>query len=347
MDSVSDVFGGGIERTLVGAMDSMRADLDELLAEFRAKTRVTDAMGEKIAHAEDLISAVRVTVDKLLAGALDDAYGRLDEIVVAYRSGPRYKADRSVKLVVKPGAEPVARPVSQQPVPGPKRKFMNYIQKYDAKTFELLGWYEGPNHAVTVMGEGSAQKVTDAARAKRLYYEYRWEEVPKGEDQTKRRDIGPTSASQTCLAGLVAKLSDDLKTVEEVYESQQAAATANNCTPPAISKRVMTSTGNTSRRWLMWRDVTSEMQQEYLQRHALPAKPRRNGRGVLRLDPVTRAVLETYDTAARAKSAYGMGADSLKAACDGASVHTLKGFLWKWAGDDNALADGGVSTSTD
>ena len=217
------------------------------------------------------------------------------------------------------------------PVPAVKRRFKNYIQQYDPKSFQLLNVFEGPNHAVDFMGEGSAQPLTNAARANTIYCRYRWLEVPKSEDPNTPRKLVPSDKTTMCKSGLVARLTDDLSTVQEVFESQMAAAAKKGVTNSAISQMISKKTpGHESSRWHWWRDVSPAMQQEYLRRNTLPGKPKRNGKAVVRVDSITKRDIDRYDTVAEVLAKFAIGQESLKAVCDGISVAPLKGYLWRW-----------------
>lgn len=222
-------------------------------------------------------------------------------------------------------------------VPEGKRKFFNYIQKYDRITLELLDVYEGPNDAVNRLGEGAPQNLTDAARAKKEYCGFRWAEVSKasGIDPKIAQDIGETVAVKACHGGYIARLSEDLTTVTDVYASQSEAAEKTNRTASAVCAMLKKSDpGRESSRWIRWSNVSQDMKDEYLDRRTLPPLPKRNGRSVLQLDSKTKEVIAKHETAAKVVRLFGVGTQSLKEACDGTCPAPLKGYCWKWADDE-------------
>jgi phage anti-repressor protein len=305
-------------RALIARRDAQICDT--LTSELRASSKRVDDIAAMIReHPRELhlfemfkIANAELSKNRELLGAIATAETRSAPDTTA--SDESQKASTSVSC----------------PLPDVKRRFKNYIQQYDADTFKLLNYFEGPNHAVVHMGEGAAQNLTDAARAKTVYCGYRWAEVEKTADPKVSIDIGATVKIQKCRTGLVARLSDDLLSVSEVFESQMAAAAKKGCTNSAICQMIRkTKPGHESSRWLWWRDVSPGMQQEYLKRATLPAKPQRNGRAVVRIDIATRQDIDRYDTAAEVIVKFAVGADSLKSACDGRTP--LKGYLWKWA----------------
>lgn len=226
---------------------------------------------------------------------------------------------------------------SSSSVPEGKRKFFNYIQKYDRITLKLLGVYEGPNDAVNSLGEGAPQNLTDAARAKKEYCGFRWAEVSKasGIDPKISQDIGETVAVKACHGGYIARLSEDLTTVTDVYASQSEAAEKTNRTASAVCAMLKKSdSGRESSRWIRWSNVSQDMKDEYLDRRTLPPLPKRNGRSVLQLDSKTKEVIAKHETAAKVVRLFGVGTQSLKEACDGTSPAPLKGYCWKWADDE-------------
>lgn len=247
----------------------------------------------------------------------------------------RWNTLRSMALETKASIAdefPTSEKATIIPVPEVKRRFKNYIQQYDPNTLELMNVFEGPNHAVVHMGKGAAQNLTDASRSRTVYCGYRWAEVPKTGDPHVAQDIGATEKTKACRLGLIARLSDDLQTVLEVFESQMAAAAKKGCTNSAICQMLKKTTpGHESSRWVRWCDVSLEMQKEYLGRATLPGKPQRNGRAVVRVDAVTGKDIDRFDTAAEVLAKFAIGSDSLKNACNGVNVAPLKGYLWRWA----------------
>jgi hypothetical protein len=297
-------------------------------------------------------------VKQVLEASLKKAEDHFAEVFEMFKSSPRevhmveiYKHAKELVLAArsayennftlssdKEGANQPSTIVAQAcPVaPEGKRKFKNYIQKYDPDTMELLAVYEGPNDAVNKLGEGASQPLTDAARNRTKYCGYRWAEVSKSskEDPKVPRDIGETAATKACHGGYVARLSEDLETVMDVYASQSEAAEKTGRTPAAVCSMLKkTEPGRESSRWVRWSKITKELQDEYLARRVLPPLPTRNGRAVLQLDSKTKEVFARHETAAKVVRLFGVGTQSIKDACDGKNPAPLKGFCWKWAED--------------
>lgn len=262
-----------------------------------------------------------------------EIYKHAKELLLAARSSyDKYQPISTESMGVDQLSE--STPTACPSAPEGKRKFKNYIQKYDPDTLELLAVYEGPNDAVNKLGEGAAQNLTDAARNKTKYCGFRWAEVSKAskDDPNVPRDIGETAATKECHGGFVARLSEDLKTVMDVYASQSEAAEKTGRTPSAVCLMVRkTVPGRESSRWMRWSEVDKEMQDEYLTRRVLPPLPSRNGRAVLQLHSKTKEVLARHETAAKVVRLFGVGTQSIKDACDGKNPVPLKGFCWKWA----------------
>jgi hypothetical protein len=297
-------------------------------------------------------------VKEVLEASLKKAEDHFAEVFEMFKSSPRevhmveiYKHAKELVLAArsayennftlnhdKEGTDQPSTIVAQAcPVaPEGKRKFKNYIQKYDPDTLELLAVYEGPNDAVNKLGEGASQPLTDAARNKTKYCGFRWAEVSKAskEDPNVPRDIGETAATKECHGGYVARLSEDLKTVMDVYPSQSDAAEQTGRTPSAVCAMLKkTEPGRESSRWIRWSKVSEDMQAAYLEHRSLPALPTRNGRAVLQLDSKTKEILARHETAAKVIRLFGVGTQSIKDACDGKNPSPLKGFCWKWAED--------------
>jgi hypothetical protein len=267
-----------------------------------------------------------------------DIYKHAKDLVLAARSA--YDNFPSISPENADSNKPSTTTVVTCPAaPEGKRKFKNYIQKYDPDTMELLAVYEGPNDAVNKLGEGASQPLTDAARNKTKYCGFRWAEVSKAskEDPNVPRDIGETASTKECHGGYVARLSEDLETVMDVYASQSEAAEHTGRTPSAVCAMLKkTEPGRESSRWMRWSKVTKELKEEYLSRRVLPPLPTRNGRAVLQLDSKTKEIIARHETAAKVVRLFGVGTQSIKDACDGKNPAPLKGFCWKWAEDSTS-----------
>jgi len=325
------------------------------------------AVADAATRALDAATRARDTDDRIASRTVAAAH--LDAVRVMNRDNPRekhffemYKLAHEAYLAIATGERPtveqpviVAEDIDQGvadtavagesidedaaspqvvgfPVPTVRRRFKHWIQQYHPTTLALMNVFEGTNHAVVHIREGAPQNLTDAAREKKVYCSYRWAEVDRDGDPSVPQDIGPSANTKPCRTDRIARLADDLLTVQEVFESQMKAADAKGVTNSAICQMVKKSKpGHESSRWLRWRDVPKPMQDEYLARATLPGKPKRNGRAVVRIDPVTRKDIERYDTAGDVIIRFAIGWDTLREACDGLSKVPVKGFLWRWA----------------
>ena len=327
-----------------------------LLAREDEKKNVADRIALDKVAIEHKVKTENFT-QEVLAASLKKAEDHLAEVFDMYKAAPRevhlveiYKHAKELAIAalaactkVAPGPvngdadQPSTSLAAAPPVPEGKRKFKNYIQKYDPDTLELLAVYEGPNDAVNKLGVGASQKLSDAVRDKTKYYGFRWAAVSKSskEDPEVARDIGETVATKECMGGHIARLTEDLTSVMDVYASQSEAGEKTARTPSAVCAMLKkTEPGRESSRWVRWSNVSKEIKDEYLAHRSLPPLPSRNGRAVLQLDSGTKEIIERHDTVAKVVRLFGVGIQTIKDACDGVSPSPVKGFCWKWADDD-------------
>lgn len=317
-----------------------------------------------VAEKDAAIAQARLALDEkrmdALLAALEDAQSKYDTVNTMFLADTRDNnildawklAQKHVNAalaavsgmtsngeVMQQGSTGTAAMPLRPAVPESKRRSAYYVQQYDPTSFKLLAVHEGSNEAINQLGEGATQPLRKAARDKTVYCGHRWALVSKdsGDDPNLPQDIGATVGTKQCHGGYVARLSEDLRSVMEVYASQKQAAAKTGRSDAAVCAMInKTKPGRESSRWLRWSSVDPDLKKEYLSRKALPLLPSRNGRAVAQLDPCTKELIDVHPTAAVVIRLFGMGSQTLNDACNGVHVAPIKSYLWRWAKDVGA-----------
>jgi hypothetical protein len=81
-------------------------------------------------------------------------------------------------------------------------------------------------------------------------------------------------------------------------------------------------------KWLKWSDVSSELQEKYLENNTLPKEFGRAGRKVRQTDATTGKQIKVHDSIGVIVKNFRVGHESVKKACDNETK--MKGYKWEW-----------------
>ena len=127
--------------------------------------------------------------------------------------------------------------------------------------------------------------------------------------------------------GLIAKINPEGQVVN-VYPLQKDAAEDNKLHKSQITSAIKYGTTTGGHLWHFWEDLDIETQAAYTAANALPAAAA-NPRGLVvhRIDPKSKAVLETYPTIQSVYTKHNITAKTVKRVSE--TAETYNGFIWK------------------
>lgn len=236
--------------------------------------------------------------------------------------------------------QPTPSPAHQTPEPtipitGPisvVRKGTNQgpmVQLYDPGDLtKVVRVIDGLFQATIDVPTASLTHIKSSAQHRTIYQGFRWHLIPRNDlsPQTPR-DIGESVTTHQRRVGLIAKINPEGQVVK-VYPLQKDAAEDNKLHKSQITSAIKYGTTTGGHLWHFWEDLDIETQAAYTASNTLPeaaANPR--GLVVQRLDPKSKAVLETYPTIQAVYTKHNITAKTVKRVSE--TAETYNGFIWK------------------
>ena len=141
--------------------------------------------------------------------------------------------------------------------------------------------------------------IKKAYQHKTLYLDYRWHFITNRQelDLQKARDIGETVIIQERNQGQVAMLNIDKTKIIKVFKLSKDAAKEILQHPSAVCSAIKHGTPLNNHYWIRWENVTSSLQNKYIEVNTLPIK-QKNVRGtkIKLLHPVTNEIVKIFSS---------------------------------------------------
>jgi phage anti-repressor protein len=141
--------------------------------------------------------------------------------------------------------------------------------------------------------------IKKAYQHKTLYLDHRWHFIINRQelDLQKARDIGETVIIQERNQGQVAMLNIDKTKIIKVFKLSKDAAKEIVQHPSAVCSAIKHGTPLNNHYWIRWENVSSSLQNKYLEVNTLPIK-QKNVRGtkIKLLHPVTNEIIKIFSS---------------------------------------------------
>jgi hypothetical protein len=139
--------------------------------------------------------------------------------------------------------------------------------------------------------------IKKAYQNKTLYLDYRWHFIFNRNESNLRhhKNIGETVITQTRNQGQVAMLNIDKTKIVKVFKLAKDAAKEILQHPSAMSSAIKHSTPLNKHYWMRWENVSSSLQDNFLQSNPFPDKEK-NVRGIKikQLHPTTNELVKLF-----------------------------------------------------
>lgn len=139
--------------------------------------------------------------------------------------------------------------------------------------------------------------IKKAYQNKTLYHDYRWHFIFNRQEPNLHlpRNIGETVITQVRNQGQVAMLTIDKTKIVKVFKLAKDAAKEILQHPSAMSSAIKHSTPLNNYYWMRWENVSSSLQDNFLQSNPLPTKEK-NVRGIKikQLHPTTNELVKLF-----------------------------------------------------
>ena len=187
-------------------------------------------------------------------------------------------------------ADALIQPVFASAKPKVDIRHGRAVQRYEPQTLEFVDSFPAIAMALQACGDdnsGSPSGLKKAIEGNHEYLGYRWAFVEKDQPRDTPMPIEDTVVLRSSRPGLIAKLHPTKNCVVDVYATQKQASEAEGLKSSQSITLAIHSDKKRSRghRWVYWKDVDAQAQEEYLQHHDLPEEFGRSGRSVRQMDP--------------------------------------------------------------
>lgn len=204
------------------------------------------------------------------------------------------------------------------------------VQQYNPETLELIKTFDGIMDVIRTYPQMSKFGVKNASLKNTIYHGYRWFLIEPDAERIQY-DIPPTNEiHHTSIPKLIAMLNKDKTRIENVFQSQQQAASLTGINrKQTINDSVKHGRLVKNNYYFMVFDECSEdLKTEYLSRAQLPNTNMSKGTAVEQLNINTHQVIKKFESISEVLKEFCMSRASLKRACETNEAH--KGFLWRY-----------------
>lgn len=211
-----------------------------------------------------------------------------------------------------------------------QKTFGPRVQVYDKDDLtKVLFVFEGITEASREIEGASFTQIKFASRNKLEYKGYRWNLLDRNEPNPELpRDIGETVTTQTRNTGYIAMVNLDKTNVEKVFKLQKEAAEHISQHTSAISTAIKYGQKIGGYYWILWENLSKQMQDKYLENNILPkTEVKSRGVSVQKIDPITNNVVETFSSITDAVKKMKMSCKTFKLASVNNNIYN--GFKWK------------------
>lgn len=206
----------------------------------------------------------------------------------------------------------------------------NKIQKYtlDGK---LVCTYQSNMDTIRKEPNTSVAGLKKAIHDKMLYKNYRWLFLDREKADDFIQDIGETKKGvRSCQQGsLIAMLDINKQFILKVYPDQLSAAEERHLARGSICSAIKRESLSSGHYFMYYDNCSEEMKRTYLSHSKLPDKLVRNNAKVInQLHPITKEIINTYNSMAIVQKEFQISLTTLKKAIDNNEL--LKNFKWSY-----------------
>lgn len=222
------------------------------------------------------------------------------------------------------------KPVAKLPVQKKSQYQGPYVQMYDKDDItKVVRVFENKMDLIREFTELNHTQLKYAVTHRLVYHNHRWNFVNRTDDPNRSYNIGETSESHRNNTDMVCMLSNDRSCIERVFSLQKEAAEHIGQHPSAICSSIRYGSLLSDKYWALWKAVSKEMQDAYLESNTLPNRSNAAKRGtqVEQLNPETREVIATFASFNEAVKHVKTSVKSIKKAV--ANNMICSGYRWQ------------------
>jgi len=207
----------------------------------------------------------------------------------------------------------------------------NKIQRYSPDGKTLIKTYESLAYAIRDEEISAISRgcIKNAIKNKCLYKEFRWAELKRDLSDDTFQEISETVESITIHKDYVVMLNLDKNKIINVFCDQLAAADDRKFKGgAAINKVIKQGTQSGGHYFIMWKDCSDELKNDYLANNSLPEKRAAKGSiNIEQLHPTTKKFIKLFTSIENVIKEFKVSRKTIKNACNFDVV--CKGYRWR------------------